>query len=244
MKKILKVLIWSFVLALCSCSTTYYIPNTQHVPVIDEKGETSITVAGNGNQAEFQAAYGVGESFAIMADGVVVFPQDDDNNNGGRGNLVDLGVGYFKPLSENLLFDTYAIVGFGKMENHFPGTVTAFPNTSGDISANLLRYGLQPSLSYHTDFFSITGSVRLVNLNYNNINGTLMFQNEGDDIPIDQIDYLGRNNSNFLIEPAITLRGGFEKAKLQLQYLRSFNVTNSDFPQAKDLISVGLNFSF
>lgn len=244
MKKMVKVLLWSLALALCSCSTTYYIPNTQNVPVIDEKGETNITVAGNDNQAEFQAAYGIGESIGIMADGVVVFPQDEDNGNGGRGNLIDLGVGYFKPLNENLLFDTYAIVGFGKMENHFPGTITEFPNTTGDISANMWRYGVQPSLSYHSGFFSITGSARFVNLTYTNISGSLIFENEGQDGKVDQIDYLGRNNANFLIEPAITLRGGFEKAKLQLQYVRSFNVTNSDFPQAKDLFSLGLNFSF
>lgn len=238
MKKILKVLIWSFALALCSCSTTYYIPNTQHVPVIDEKGKTSLTVAGNTGQAEFQAAYGVGESVAIMADGVVVFPQNEDNGNGGSGSLVDLGVGYFNPISENWLFDTYGIVGFGKVENHFPGTVAEFPNTTGDISANIVRYGLQPSISYHTDYFSVTGSARFVNLTYNNISGSLQFDNK------DQVAFLGSNKSNFLIEPAITLRGGFEKAKLQVQYLHSFNVSNSDFPMTKDLISVGLNFQF
>lgn len=115
MKKFISVVLWSLALALCSCTTTYYIPNTQHIPIIDEKAKTS-TVAGNGNQAEFQAAYGVGESVAIMANGVVVFPQDEYNGNGGSGRLVDLGVGYFKPLSENWLFDTYAIVGFEKLK--------------------------------------------------------------------------------------------------------------------------------
>lgn len=238
MKKLINIIFWSGILALCSCSTQYYIPNTQHVPVIDEKGQTSVTVAGNGDQGEFQAAYGVAESIGIMAAGVVVFPQNEDNGNGGSGHLVDLGVGYFKPLNENLLFDTYAIFGFGKMENHFPGTVTEFPNTTGDISANIIRYGVQPSLSYHMEYFSITGSARFVNLSYSEIGGSLQFNNRN------QLDYLGSHNSNFLIEPAITLRGGFEKAKLQLQYLHSFNVSNTDFPQAKDLITIGLNFSF
>lgn len=238
MKKLRNVILWSAALALASCSTQYYIPNTQHVPVIDEKGQTSLTVAGNGDQAEFQVAYGIAESIGVMADGVVVFPQNEDNGNGGSGHLVDLGVGYFKPLNENVLFDTYAIFGFGKMENHFPGTVTEFPNTSGDISANIIRYGIQPSISYHMEYFSVTGSARFVNLSYSNIGGSLNFANEN------QVEFLGRNNSNFLIEPAITLRAGFEKAKLQLQYLHSFNLSEPDFPQAKDLITVGLNFSF
>lgn len=238
MKKLRNLIFWSAALALASCSTQYYIPNTQHVPVIDEKGQTSLTVAGNGDQAEFQVAYGIAESIGVMADGVVVFPQNGDDGNGGSGHLVDLGVGYFKPINENVLFDTYAIFGFGKMENHFPGTVTEFPNTTGDISANILRYGIQPSISYHMEYFSVTGSARFVNLSYSNIGGSLNFANEN------QVEFLGRNNSNFLIEPAITLRAGFEKAKLQLQYLHSFNLSEPDFPQAKDLITVGLNFSF
>ena len=238
MKKLISVIIWSVVLALCSCSTQYYIPNTQHVPVINEKGQTSLTVAGNGDQADFQVAYGVAESIGIMADGVVVFPQNEDNGNGGSGHLINFGAGYFKPINENVLFDTYAIFGFGKMENHFPGTVTEFPNTTGDISANIIRYGIQPSISYHMPYFSVTGSARFVNLSYSNIGGSLNFNNEN------QVEFLGRNNSNFLIEPAITLRAGFEKAKLQVQYLHSFNVSDADFPQAKDLITVGLNFSF
>lgn len=238
MKKFINIILWSAVLTFCACSTQYYIPNTQHVPVIDKKGQTNVTVAGNADQADFQAAYGIAESVGVMADGVVVFPQNEDNGNGGSGHLVDLGVGYFKPLKENVLFDTYAIFGFGKMENHFPGTVDEFPNTSGKISANIIRYGVQPSLSYHTDYFSITGSARFVNMTYSNIGGSLNFENES------QVEYLDRNKSNFLIEPAITLRGGFEKAKLQVQYLHSFNVSNANFPQAKDLITIGLNFSF
>lgn len=204
--------------------------------MIDEKGKTSLTIAGNTGQAEFLVAYGVGESVALMSDIVVVFPQNLDNGNGGSGYLIDLGVGYYKPIKTNLLFDTYALAGFGKFDNHFPGTIVDFPTTTGTISANLLRFGVQPSLSYHTEFFSVTGSARFASLSYLNINGSLYVDS------IDQVDFLQNNKTNFLIEPAITLRGGIEKIKLQLQYLHSFNVSNPNFPQLKDLYTVGLNF--
>lgn len=225
-------------LVLTSCSTNYYIPNTQNVPMVKEMGEGNINIAGNGGQAELQAAYGVGNSVAIQANGMVVFPQDEDNGNGGKGQFFEAGIGYFKLLGDNVLFDTYLLGGFGSMENHFPGTVAEFPNTTGEVSANMFRYGLQPSISYFNEYFSISGSARFVNLSYSNIDGSLHFDNK------DQHLYLNDHNSNFLIEPAITVRGGLEKIKIQLQYLRSFNVSNSDFPQSKDLISVGLNYHF
>ncbi|HAH58535.1 MAG TPA: hypothetical protein DCL86_10325, partial [Bacteroidales bacterium] len=58
------------------------------------------------------------------------------------------------------------------------------------------------------------------------------------------VDYLNENNSNFLMEPAITLKGGFEKIKLQVQYGYSFNLSNSSFPQDRDYLTFGLNFIF
>lgn len=225
-------------LALTSCSTKYYIPNSQNVPMLKEKGEADINVGTDGSQADFQAAYAVGNAVAVQANGMVVFPQDDDNSNGGKGNYFEGGIGFFKNLSDHVLFDTYLIGGIGSMENHFPGTVQDHPSTTGKISANLYRLGLQPSISYYTEYFSVSGSARFVNLNYSNIEGSLYFDN------LDQSVYLNDNRSNFLIEPALTVRGGLENIKLQLQYLYSFNVSNSDFPQSKDLLTVGLNFHF
>lgn len=70
-------------LVLTSCSTNYYIPNTQNVPMVKDMGEGNINIAGNGGQAELQAAYGVGNSVAIQANGMVVFPQDEDNGKVG-----------------------------------------------------------------------------------------------------------------------------------------------------------------
>lgn len=238
MKKILSLLFWSLLLALCACSPKYYVPNTQHIAMIDRKGKTSLTVAGNEDQGEFQAAYGVGDRIGLMTDGAVYFPQNDENGNGGSGNMVNLGVGYYKQFENKILFDTYIIGGFGKMKNHLPTTLDDHPNTTGKISANVYRFGLQPSLSYNSDYFSLSGSARFVNLVYDNISGDLIYKKRN------QMDYLHQNRNSFLIEPAITLRAGLPNAKLQLQYLYSFNLSNSSFRQARSLISIGANFNF
>src|SRR5699024_4192312 len=108
----------------------------------------------------------------------------------------------------------------------------------GDISANLTRIGLQPNFGYKSEYFSIGVSSRFVHVGYNHIKGDLIFDET------DQIQYLRDHNSNFMIEPALTLRAGIEKAKLQFQIGKSFNVTNKDFRQDDLLLTIGLNFRF
>ena len=133
---------------------------------------------------------------------------------------MEVGGGYFTPISENFVFEAYGIVGIGTMENHFPASSGTNSESKGDISANVLRFGIQP------------------NFMYSNIDGDLIFNSEN------QIDYLNDNKSNFLLEPAITVRGGLEKFKLQLQYGYSYNLSNSDFQQDNSYLTVGLNYTF
>ena len=82
---------------------------------------------------------------------------------------------------------------------------------------------------------SIAVSSRIVSLNYSNIKGDLIFEGTN------QTKYLGDNKNYFLLEPALTIKGGFEKIKLQLQYGYSWNLTNSNFKQANALLTLGLN---
>ena len=234
----LKIVTVITTLAFVGCSPKYYTPNTQNVPLLSEKGETDLTLSGNVNQIEFQAAYAISEGFAVMANGGLFIPTDQDNGNGGSGKFMELGAGYFKPIDENFVFETYGIIGFGSVENHIRSTTSAYPLTSGDISANVFRYGIQPNFGYKSKHFSAAISSRLVNLNYNKIEGDLIFEDES------QVDYLKSNNSNLLLEPALTLRGGFEKFKIQLQYGYSFNLSHSDFRQDTSYFTVGLNYNF
>lgn len=221
-----------------SCSPKYYVPTTQNVPLIHAKGQTNLTAAGNSNQAEFQGAYGVSNSVALQASAGFLFPQDENNGNGGSGNFLELGAGYYKNLNPQILFDVYGLMAYGRMENHFPTTLSEYPGTTGKISANLFRFGIQPGISYHSKYFSVTGSARMMSLNYGNIEGNFIFESE------DQVAYLKANKSSIVLEPALTIRGGLEKVKLQVQLLGSSNLNNSKFRQEKSLLSVGLNFNF
>lgn len=218
-----------------ACSPKYYVPDTQNVPLISEKGETNLNLSGNGNQYEFQGAYGITEGLAVKANGSLFAPSDEDNGDGGSGKYFEGGIGFFKPIQEHWVFETYGIFGIGSMENHFPSSKDNYPLTTGDISADVMRYGIQPNFGFESKYFSAAVSARFVNLTYNNIKGNLIFENE------QQVDYLKDNSSNFLIEPAFTIRFGLENVKLQLQYGYSINTTNDNFRQDESTLSIGLN---
>ncbi len=223
---------------MSGCSPKYYTTNTQNVPLISEKGETNLTLSGNGNQVEFQGAIGVSKSIAIQANAGLFIPPDLDNGDGGSGKFFEAGVGYFKPVTEHFVFELYGLAGTGSVENHLPSTSDTSPGTEGDISANIFRYGIQPNFGYKSKYFSAAVSSRFVNLRYSNIDGDLIYDNES------AVDYLRENNSHFLIEPALTIRAGLDKIKFQLQFGYSWNVTNEDFRQDTGFATIGLNFNF
>ena len=238
MKKSILILASGCFLLLTSCNPKYYTANTQNVPLISQKGETNLTLAGNANQVEAQGAYGITKNIALQANGGLFIPGDLDNGNGGSGRFLELGAGYYKPLENNLVFEVYGLLGMGAVENHLPSTVADYPSTKGDISASMFRYGIQPNIGYKSKHFSVAVSSRFVNMNYSNIKGDLIFDNQS------QVAYLESNKSNFLVEPAITIKGGLDKIKLQLQYGYSLNLSNSSFTQDKTWFTIGLNFNF
>lgn len=223
---------------LTACSPNYYSANTQNAPMISSKGEAVVVAAGNTDQIEFQGAYGLTKSIAIQANGGWYMPDELDNGNGGSGRFGEGGIGYYKVFNDNFVFETYGIVGAGRVENHLPSTVEQYPGTTGRISANILRYGIQPGFGYKSKYFSAILSSRFSVLNYSNISGNLTFEDE------DQVAYLRSNNSNFLIEPALTLRGGIDWVKFQFQVGPSINVTNNKFRQSTAFATIGLFFNF
>ncbi|MDD4148788.1 MAG: hypothetical protein PHE33_02050 [Bacteroidales bacterium] len=238
MKSFRNLIFLVIVFGVASCSPKFYTPNTQNVPLITEKGETNLTLSGNANQVEFQGAYGITKNIAVKANGGLFIPSDLDNGDGGSGKFIELGGGYFKPITENWIFEAYGIFGFGSFENHLVSTTNDHPLTNGDITANILRIGVQPNFGFKSKYFSAAVSSRIVNLSYSKIKGDLIFDD------INQQNYLKDNSSNFLIEPALTIRGGFEKIKLQVQYGYSLNLSNRDFKQDNTFLTVGLNFNF
>ncbi|MEZ4827441.1 MAG: hypothetical protein R3C61_14345 [Bacteroidia bacterium] len=236
-----------FLLIVCSylagiilqgCSPIYYSPNTHNVPALREKGDKRMILAGNENRLEGQAAFSPENNMGILFSGGTFFPRDDEEGDGGKGWFLESGFGYYHPVSDHFLFDVYGIFGYGYVENHFPSTLPNNPLTTGIIESNLIRYGVQPSFGFNTRYFDAILSSRFVGLSYFNYAGNLVFQGES------QTQYLADNQSAFLFEPALTLRGGYDKVKLQAQLGLSFNLRNDEFRQDEGQLTVGIIYSF
>ncbi len=238
MKTTLPIIAACLAMALCSCNPKFYSPTSQNVPLMQEQGQTNLSGNVSDKRAEVQAAYAVTNHMAIQANGGVFYPKNIESGDGGSGQFIEGGIGYFTPVYESFVFETYAIVGGGRMENHFPSSMGDQPGTNGNISASLMRYGIQPSFGFHTKYFSMALSTRLAMLTYSNIDGNLIYGNEN------QQAYLRDNDDNFLFEPALTFRGGSERVKLQLQFIRSYNFSNPRFKQDFSVVTLGLNVNF
>lgn len=217
---------------LSACAPKYYSSNAQNVPLFTEKDEGSVSGSINPefNRADARVAYAVTPAIALQANGAVYFPQDDSAGNGGSGGLFEVGVGHFRPLPGNLVFELWALGAYGGVENHF----TFDGGNGGKLNANLVRVAVQPALGYKSRRVEGAFSSRIGMLNYFNVDGTLIRGNEN------QQQYLRDNRMQILIEPAVTVRGGLDALKLEAQLGRSFDVTDDAFPRDDAWASVGV----
>lgn len=226
MKKLIFLLIFA---PIVGCSPVYYVPNTQNVPAITEKGQTNISFGLNSSEStdgiEFQGAYGLTHKIALQFN--TDWPKYSDDSSNGSGHIIEFGPGYYKNLSEHFVFETYGLIGFGSLKYEENNT------NYQSIKANFFRIAAQPSISFTSKYFIASFSNRISNLNYNSISGNYY-----------DIEYLKANNSQWLFEPALTLQAGIKNIKLQLQYQHSINLTDSNFLQDYDFVSLGLKVNF
>jgi hypothetical protein len=222
-------------LFLMACAPKYYSPNAQNVPLLRSAGEGSVGASINpeANRADARGAFAVGRSIGLMANASMYFPRDDDSGNGGRGGLFEVGAGYFRPMAHNFVFETYGLLAYGGLENHFE---TVNPN--GTLNANLVRVAVQPAIGYRHRWVEAAFSSRIAMLNYFNVDGDLVRGGESEE------EYLRENRQQFLLEPAVTVRAGIGVLKAEAQLGRSLNLGDDTFPQDDLWGSLGLVYYF
>lgn len=224
-------------ITVSACGPTYYAPNSLNIPIIKEKGQTNISDGINitdfTSGFEIQGAYGLTDKIALQFNTDFV-NGDDTTENSGSGHLIEVGTGYYKVIAPKLLFETYGLIGLGGV-NYKDSNDNYY---TGSISSNFWRFGIQPSMSFSSKYFTASLSTRLANLHYYNINGNLSYNNYEK-----EADYLKNNNSQWVVEPGLTLQAGGENLKLQLQLVESINITNENFPQDYVLVSLGLKMT-
>jgi hypothetical protein len=225
------------VLGVSGCAPKYYAPNTHNVPLLTRARDFSGALAVGDSRGELQGAYAITERVAVMLNAAVFDQSDDADGDGGRGGILELGVGYLAPRGERFQLGVFGLLGGGDVENHFPSTVASNPATTGNLEASLARFGVQPALGYRSTYFEAAASARILRLRYSDVAGSLVFGGE------DQVQLLRSQSSHTLLEPALTVRGGLETVKLQLQLGWSFNQGHSSFRQDEAYLTAGVVYS-
>ena len=183
------VLSIQLMLVFAGCASGLYAPNMQNVPLFQEKNEIRIN-----------AAYGITDADNAVELQLAYAPTA---NIGIQANALLHGYDFYlsKFNNKHWVFETYGLLGLGQ----------AFPAFSY-YKEGYKQYGkfsLQPAIGFTAKGFDAALSARASYL-LNDVAWKRIDENS------DEYGKYYKSNS-FLIEPAITLRGGWKYVKLQTQ---------------------------
>ena len=214
-----------------SCSSLYYAPNPQNVPLFTEKGEgrlaTSFTASEYTAGINLSGAYSFADHFGFTGNIFLVGDSDGGlipNRTMNKGHLVDAGLIYFLPFGSRFVFESTAGFGGGMARNE---------GDYGTSTVKFTNYYIQPSLGIAGKHFDLALSTKYSVLSYNSLSLTTS-QTSGDGYPIYE--------PYALLEPAITMRFGWEHVKIQTQFVRSINLSSAQLSQDYININFGLYF--
>lgn len=235
-------------LLLCSCSHYYYVADTQNVPMFREKNEYRISGAfGFGDESycfEAQSAYAFSNNIGVMADLMHAWGGELSGKDFGRGTSLNAGLGYFKPVSTYGVFEIYGGLGGSSQHHEYTGlhydsfTGSIYEEYDGSADLGFFKLFLQPSFGVTYRKLDFIVSSRISHLSFmisdNNIWGN---DDDYNDLQAAEAD------GQLFIEPAATLRGGWDNIKVQGQAAYIWHVNGSDAEICENYhFSVGVIF--
>jgi hypothetical protein len=218
-------------LAFTSCKTVYH-PNAVNTPLFNNAGEARVTV----DPSNAQVAYAITDHAAVMVNGFWVKENSENNAIRGKGGLVEAGFGYYTRFSP-FVFETFVGGGLGgvhfsetREENNTMNTYT--------FDATGMRFFVQPSFGLSSRFFDVAITPRFVMGKYSNVttNYSTEDQMNGRFYQVDRPLWA-------FIEPALTVRGGYQWIKLQVQFGLSQKLNSEALSYKDSFLNVGLSFN-
>ncbi|MGB3547298.1 MAG: hypothetical protein WBA17_10005 [Saprospiraceae bacterium] len=216
-----------FTLLLCGCSPRYHYPSSPNVPLLVEKGEFKSGVEFGTGQLNLQASYAVTNHVAVMASGDYVSVTNNNARDRRWGRTLEAGVGYFRVIPENrgkFVMEHFAVAAIGNIENNFAerdGNLLFGRPAGGDLSGDFYRLGIQSGFGYREEGFVIGIALRAFGLNYRNVSGDLIYDNE------DQVSELRQLGTSYIVEPIVTTELGNDVVRAKFQFGTSNNLSNN-----------------
>ena len=256
------------VLAFSSCSPAYhyyYFQNTHQIPLFKEKHEYRLSgdiSSENENIAtNIQAAFSVTDKYAVMGS-IQKFSNSTTSSENGvtddwwTGSYFEGSFGYYKDYNNYGVFEVYS--GYGNSNQHHSYTadstykdVTFWPLLGYDTSlatklvykgtSDLIfsKFYIQPQYGFSYNYFDISFSLRISDIYFNQVRNHISKEY----IAFKEIESFRNHRNYFLLEPAITIRGGWKYVKLQFQIGASSILGSQSFRLVDQNFSIGINFA-
>ncbi len=106
------LLFLSLTIILTSCNHYYYVSSVQNVPLFREKNEfhlaTTYAIGDESESGELQTAYSITNHIGIMANFMITKIGSEEKFDYVNGKNFDIGLGYFKTIGKNAVFEVYS----------------------------------------------------------------------------------------------------------------------------------------
>lgn len=207
------ILLLMVTMLLSSCLHYYYVPNTHNVPLFKEKNEAriagSLAIGTESVSYEVQGAYSVTDNIALALSAMSTEGLDNEEHDYAKGMYIDAAMGYYHPISNWMVVELFGGFGIGMQEHEYSDN---YEYKAGWAHLSNSKIYLQPAYGITLyDCFDVSVSARLGMLNYYNVSYDT--ENTYESIDLGKLD----DRLHFLIEPAITVRGGWKYFKVQTQ---------------------------
>jgi hypothetical protein len=232
----------------CSFPHYYYIPNTQNVPLFKEKNIFSGHVAGSigevNNCLEVQAGYSLPGHVALTANYMIGGNNhsSDTYNDYDRIQYFEGAIGFYQQFKNAGVFEIYGGYGHGWQHHAFAYSIydnwfswNVEPDGNADLS--LSKVFIQPDIGIKAQWVEGILSCRLSRLNFNEITIYNTVHH------LDELNIIRQYSTPWLLEPAITFRGGPKIIKAEVQLGYSINLTNTEMMFEKYSLTFGLQFN-
>lgn len=232
-------MVWLAAIAVLAggCSTQYYMPNMQQVPLLREMGEGRGAVAlvsdatGDASGFDVQASAAVTDHTGLLFNACHYRGGDREYRSSHQVNgwMVDGGVGRFQPLGRHWVAEGYGGFTYGGMnasEYEYRSTL------------NFWRGFVQPSIGYASRNFDFAVAARLCYVDH--FNATVNWLVPGEHYLYELNAVL--NDGRFLFEPGALLRFGTRYLKVQVQFVHAFNLS-APMPYLEENWSLGLQLN-
>ena len=238
-KMTIRIYIGLLAVLLSSCSHYYYMPNAHNVPLFKEKNEYRATVALGGgketNTTEVQAAYSVTDNVAVMANFMAAQGGKKTSSNWARGYYADAALGYYKPLDDYMVFEVYGGFGLSSQHHQYGGY-----GSGGNVDLNFSKLFVQPSFGVSFEKLDVALSTRIGQVYFFEMTSEGILNSSTEIYSLGEIT---ANRTSYLLEPALTVRGGWKYLKLQIQLGLAQNLNNPGLKFEKMNLNFGLHLS-